>query len=145
MSNDAATATSSEEISPQDAWQMLQEDPRAQLVDVRTEPEWIYVGMPALGTAEKPVLQVSWQTFPKMIENEEFIAQLAKAVQAPDQPLLFLCRSGGRSLAAARAANAAGFSRTYSVAGGFEGPPDEQGHRGRIAGWKSAGLPWRQT
>jgi rhodanese-related sulfurtransferase len=48
MSNDAATATSSEEISPQDAWQMLQEDPRVQLVDVRTEPEWIYVGMPGL-------------------------------------------------------------------------------------------------
>jgi hypothetical protein len=64
MSNDAAMATSSEEISPQDAWQMLQEDPRAQLVDVRTEPEWICVGMPALGTAEEPVLQVSWQNLP---------------------------------------------------------------------------------
>jgi rhodanese-related sulfurtransferase len=146
MSDEAATTTTSaEEISPQRAWQILCEEPRAQLVDVRTEPEWTYVGMPDLGAAGKAVLRVSWHVFPSMTDNEEFLAQLIEAALATDQTLLFLCRSGGRSLAAASAAMAAGFSRTYSIRGGFEGPPDDQGHRGRMAGWKSAGLPWRQT
>jgi rhodanese-related sulfurtransferase len=146
MSEEAATTTTSaEEISPQRAWQILCEEPRAQLVDVRTEPEWTYVGMPDLGAAGKAVLRVSWHVFPSMTDNEEFLAQLIEAALATDQTLLFLCRSGGRSLAAASAAMAAGFSRTYSIRGGFEGPPDDQGHRGRMAGWKSAGLPWRQT
>jgi rhodanese-related sulfurtransferase len=139
------TATGAEEVSPQRAWQMLHEEPRAQLVDVRTEPEWIYVGIPELATVGKTVLQLSWHIFPGMIDNKEFLAQLTRAAPATDEALLFLCRSGGRSLAAARAAKAAGFARTYSVSGGFEGPPDEQGHRGRKAGWKSAELPWRQT
>jgi rhodanese-related sulfurtransferase len=146
MSDEAATTTTSaEEISPQRAWQILCEEPRAQLVDVRTQPEWTYVGMPDLGAVGKAVLRVSWHGFPSMTENEEFLAQLIKAAPGTDQAVLFLCRSGGRSLAAASAAMAAGFSRAYSIRGGFEGPPDDQGHRGRMSGWKSAGLPWRQT
>jgi rhodanese-related sulfurtransferase len=117
MSDEATTTTTSaEEISPQRAWQMLCEEPRAQLVDVRTEPEWTYVGMPDLGAVGKTVLRVSWHVFPSMTENEEFLTQLIKAAQGTDQAVLFLCRSGGRSLAAARAAMAAGFSRTASGA-----------------------------
>ena len=62
----------------------------------------------------------------------------------PEQKIYFLCRSGVRSLAAAQAAQAAGFPHVFNIADGFEGPPDPQGHRGTTAGWKADGLPWRQ-
>jgi rhodanese-related sulfurtransferase len=76
--------------------------------------------------------------------NPDFLYQLRGAV-GPDDTLLFLCRSGGRSLAAAKAAKGAGMKESFSVAGGFEGDLDESGHRGNKAGWKCQGLPWRQT
>jgi rhodanese-related sulfurtransferase len=134
-----------EEISPERAWQMLGEEARAQLVDVRTVPEWTYVGVPDLAAVGKTPLQISWHVYPGMIENQEFATQMSAAGLRADQSVLFLCRSGGRSLAAARAAVAGGFLRTYSVCGGFEGPVDIREHRGHVAGWKFAGLPWSQT
>jgi len=59
--------------------------------------------------------------------------------------LLFLCRSGVRSRAAAIAMTAAGYSRAYNIAQGFEGDPDAERHRGNKNGWKASGLPWKQT
>jgi rhodanese-related sulfurtransferase len=62
----------------------------------------------------------------------------------PERPVLFLCRSGVRSAAAAEAAARAGYAHAYNVTEGFEGPLDADGHRG-VSGWKAAGLPWRQS
>jgi rhodanese-related sulfurtransferase len=76
--------------------------------------------------------------------NASFVEELRDAGLEPSQPLYFLCRSGVRSAAAARAAAAAGFATVYNVADGFEGPPDARGHRGQVAGWKADDLPWRQ-
>ena len=76
--------------------------------------------------------------------NAAFVDQLKQAGFTPDQHVYFLCRSGVRSLAAAQAAQAAGFPHAYNVADGFEGPPDGDGHRGHLSGWKADGLPWRQ-
>jgi rhodanese-related sulfurtransferase len=144
MAKQTDASVRAEEISPQRAWQMLGET-HAHLIDVRTIPEWTYVGVPDLAALGKTALQISWHIYPSMAENQEFVVQLTAAGLTADQPILFLCRSGGRSLAAVRAVTAAGFLRTYSVGGGFEGPADDEGHRGRVAGWKAAGLPWRQT
>jgi len=69
---------------------------------------------------------------------------LEKAGFTPEHHIYFLCRSGVRSLAAAEAAQAAGFPYVYNIADGFEGPPDRAGHRGTTSGWKAEGLPWRQ-
>lgn len=136
-------AMHADELTPQQAWQALVDRPSAKLVDVRTVPEWLYVGEPDVTSAGKLLLKMSWHVFPEMTVNDRFTREL-KAAVSPDDMLLFLCRSGGRSLAAARAASAAGFQDAYSVAGGFEGPVDEQGHRSTIEGWKFAGLPWKQ-
>lgn len=133
----------SQEISPEQGWALLNEVPGAKLVDVRTRPEWLYVGVPDLHSTSATLLQISWHIFPEMKTNEAFAEELRHATSQEDV-LIFVCRSGGRSLAAARAATAAGFSRSYSLRGGFEGPIDDQGHRGTVAGWKFAGLPWRQ-
>jgi len=133
-----------ENIPPQQVWQALKEDPQAQLVDVRTDAEWTYVGLPDLSEAAKQPVLIPWQIFPRMEVNTGFVEQLAQAGFTPEHRIYFLCRSGVRSLAAAQAAQAAGFAHAFNVADGFEGNPDGEGHRGHIAGWKASGLPWRQ-
>lgn len=133
-----------ENVSPGAAWRALNEDPNAVLCDVRTEPEWNFVGFPDLSAAGKEPLLIPWQFYPAMQVNPDFVAMLRQAGVRPGQPVFFMCRTGGRSLAAARAAEAAGFAHACNVAGGFEGPPDADGHRGTAAGWKAEGLPWRQ-
>jgi rhodanese-related sulfurtransferase len=39
---------------------------------------------------------------------------------------------------------AQGYARAFNLAGGFEGGLDPSRHRGRVDGWKAAGLPWMQ-
>ncbi len=133
-----------ENISPQQVWAALGKDPQAQLVDVRTDAEWAYVGLTDLaGVGKQPVL-IAWQVFPKMEVNAGFVDQLRQAGFTPEHHIYFLCRSGVRSLAAAQAARAAGFAHVFNVADGFEGNADGEGHRGKLGGWKAMGLPWRQ-
>ncbi len=119
---------------------------KAQLVDVRTTAEWNFVGLPDLsGLGREPHL-VEWQMFPTMQPNPAFVPTTAAAVGADkDAPVLFLCRSGARSRAAAIALTRAGYSRAYNIAGGFEGDLDGERHRGHSNGWKATGLPWKQT
>jgi rhodanese-related sulfurtransferase len=109
----------------------------AKLVDVRTQPELLYVGkVPGSVTIE-------WQTYPGNRPNPEFIGELAASV-AKDQPVMFICRSGTRSHGAAEAATQAGWRECYNVLEGFEGDKDEQQHRNTVGGWRKAGLPWIQ-
>lgn len=132
------------DLSPTEAWQKLATQPRAVLVDVRTQAEWSYVGLPDLGSIAKPVHKLSWQVFPEMAINPGFIDGIKAAGIAPDQPILLLCRSGVRSVAAAKLLTESGFSACYNVRDGFEGAGDAERHRGRVAGWKVEGLPWVQ-
>ena len=131
-------------IRPRDTWDALARDAKAVLIDVRTDAEWLYVGMPDLSDIDKDPLLIAWQVFPAMQLNSVFITQMKAAGLTPEHRIYFICRSGVRSLAAAEAAREAGYDHVYNVADGFEGPPDEAGHRGRRAGWKVEGLPWRQ-
>jgi rhodanese-related sulfurtransferase len=132
------------DLRPTEAWELLKAEPAAQLVDVRTRPEWTFVGIPDLDSiGKKPVLLV-WQDYPAMQINPTFAEELRCVVSSPEAPLLFICRSGARSRAAAEAMAAVGYRRCYNVAEGFEGQVDVEGHRGRKAGWKAAGLPWHQ-
>lgn len=131
-------------VPPTQTWEAIQADPRAQLVDVRTDAEWNFVGIPDLSAAGKQPVLIAWQVYPAMERNQSFEDELRAAGFTPDHHIYFLCRSGVRSLAAAQAAQAAGFPHAYNVADGFEGPPDAEGHRGQRAGWKADGLPWRQ-
>jgi rhodanese-related sulfurtransferase len=132
------------DVTPSEAWKMLGEDKSARLVDVRTRPEWSFVGVPDLSRLGKRTLFLSWQDYPAMQINPDFVAELAKAVPDRQTPLFFLCRSGARSKAAAMAVTAAGYARCFNVSEGFEGNLDDERHRGKIGGWKAAGLPWVQ-
>jgi rhodanese-related sulfurtransferase len=133
------------DVDPAAAYAVLADDPDAVLVDVRTRAEWSYVGLPDLGALGKPVLQIEWVRFPGGVRNDGFVDELAAAGVPKDAPVLFLCRSGVRSIAAAEAATAAGWTAAQNVLEGFEGNPDGAGHRGTTGGWKVAGLPWKQS
>ncbi len=133
-----------EDIAPRQVWEALMSDPGAALCDVRTNAEWSFVGVPDLSQTGKQPLLIQWQVFPTMQMNPKFVDALAQTNLTHDDPIYFICRSGGRSLAAAQAAKAAGYKHVYNVKDGFEGPTDARAHRGTIAGWKSEGLPWKQ-
>jgi rhodanese-related sulfurtransferase len=137
------------DASPEEAWEVLSSEPGAALIDVRTTAEWTFVGVPDLSGIAAPLVRAEWQTYPSMQVDPEFTSRLEEALAAagsrPDSALFFLCRSGARSAAAARAMTAAGYSRCFNVAGGFEGMRDDAGHRGTVEGWKAANLPWVQA
>jgi rhodanese-related sulfurtransferase len=136
------------DVDPKEAFEALSSEPGAVLVDVRTAAEWNYVGFPDLSGVGAPLLKVEWQSYPSMQINHAFVEMVDKAVKgagsSPEAPIYFICRSGARSAAAAAAMTAAGYSRCYNVAQGFEGRRDRDGHRGTVEGWKAAKLPWVQ-
>ena len=132
------------EITPQEAWDMLARNPEARLVDVRTGAEWSFVGVPDLSALDKKPLFVEWYDFPNRAMNPGFMDQVKEGAAGPAAPLLFICRSGVRSKAAAVALTAAGYTHCYNVSTGFEGDHDEAVRRGSVAGWKFDGLPWVQ-
>jgi len=123
-------------LLPAEAHALMQRG--AKLVDVRTQPELLYVGkIPGS-------LTIEWQTYPGNRPNPEFLGELA-AVVGKDQPVMFICRSGVRSHGAAEAASQAGWKHSYNVLEGFEGDKDGEQHRNTVGGWRKAGLPWIQS
>lgn len=144
----SSVPTDVDEVPAKATWERLGADAKAVLIDVRTRAEWAFVGLPDLSpVGRKPVL-VEWLTFPDSRANPDFVAQLSEALASVgadnDTELYFLCRSGGRSLQAAKVMAVAGFRRCHNVTEGFEGPLDSQRHRSTRIGWKAEGLPWTQ-
>jgi rhodanese-related sulfurtransferase len=137
-----------DEVDVGTAWEGLSAGGGSQLIDVRTRAEWTYVGIPDLASLGKRPVLVEWQTFPDQTVDPRFVERLAGELKAlgiqPEDDLFFICRSGSRSLAAAKAMAAAGYRNCHNVGGGFEGPLDDERHRGALEGWKAAGLPWQQ-
>ena len=123
------------DVSPQLAWAWVQAG-EAVLVDVRTDAERAWVGFVPGAQA------LAWKQWPDMAMNPDFDAGI-QAMGAGGQKLVLLCRSGVRSVAAARRATELGL-QAYNILEGFEGDPDEHAHRGRLGGWRLRGLPWRQ-
>ena len=132
------------DLSPKDAWDFLKRTETAQLIDVRTEAEWRFVGTPVLRSLSKTVQFVEWVDFTGT-ENTDFVPRVTKLFPEFGTPLLFLCRSGGRSLAAAKAMTAAGYSQCYNVQEGFEGDLNHEHHRNKKGGWRFHELPWAQN
>lgn len=132
------------DITPQEAWKLLSENPDAVLVDCRTEAEWKFVGAPDLTSLDRDVVYIEWNRTDGT-RNADFVEDLKTAGVTPgERPVVFLCRSGNRSIGAAEAATEAGIAPSYNVLDGFEGNLDDQKHRGGT-GWKAVGLPWRQS
>jgi rhodanese-related sulfurtransferase len=124
------------DVSPQLAWQWVQAG-QAVLVDVRTdaEREWVGFVPGALG--------IAWKQWPGMAMNADFDAAIQAAAKEGHK-LVLMCRSGVRSIAAAKRATELGVT-AFNILEGFEGDPDAQAHRGLQGGWRYRGLPWRQN
>ncbi len=126
-------------LTPQQSWELLQQDKTAILIDVRTQMEHAYVGHP-IGA-----IHIPWKEAPSWEVNVNFVEAVKKLVANQNVPVLLLCRSGQRSLSAAQALLEAGFTRPINIIDGFEGPLDENKHRGNKGGWTFSGLPWEQS
>ena len=125
-------------LTPAEAYELWRNAPGAKLVDVRTRAEWDYVGR-IPGAA-----QIELLTYPGNRLNAEFMAELEDHADKA-APVMFICRSGGRSHNAALLAQQAGYTAAFNVLEGFEGDRDAQGHRNSVGGWRVAGLPWTQS
>ena len=137
------------DLSVEEAYAILAKEERAALVDVRTKPEWQFVGVPDLAPLGKTTIFREWQVYPTMQVAADFVTALSEELQRrgadKTNPVIFLCRSGARSRQAAIALTSAGWSQCYNVVDGFEGALDAERRRGALGGWKARGLPWTQT
>jgi rhodanese-related sulfurtransferase len=122
-------------LTPHEAFEVLQANPKAILVDVRTQAELALVGrVPA-------AVNIEWAFYPGMVPNADFAKHLAAQVNK-DLLVIFMCRTGGRSHNAALVAQQLGFSHAYNMLEGFEGEANALQQRTMINGWKHAGLTW---
>jgi len=124
-------------LTPKEAYELWQLAPNAMLVDVRTKAEWDWVGR------VPKAIEIEWQGYPGGTPNAHFVQTLKHSVTT-ESLLMFMCRSGARSNAAAKAATEAGFPDCYNVLEGFEGDKDANGQRNSVGGWRFHGLPWTQ-
>ena len=128
-----------EDLTPRQAYEFLHIKPDALFIDCRSEAEYFFVGHP------QGAVHAAWAEAPDWEINPHFVSEVRKLVShSIDRPVVIICRSGNRSVDAAHALEAAGFTRVINVLHGFEGPLDEKHHRGRISGWRFDELPWEQ-
>ena len=126
-------------LKPGEAWQFMQDNPTSILVDVRTKLEYAFVGHPC------GAVHVPWKEAPAWNLNHDFVSDVQKEVPEKETPILTLCRSGQRSLAAANALQEAGYTNLINIDEGFEGSLDDNKHRSTLGGWRFHGLPWEQN
>jgi rhodanese-related sulfurtransferase len=124
-------------LTPAEAYDVWQLAPGAMLVDIRTRPEWEFVGrIPG-------AVEIEWELYPNGAPNPNFFRQMRTQVDK-EAVVLLICRSGNRSDVAGREAARQGYASCYNVLEGFEGDRDANEQRGKVGGWKLAGLPWFQ-
>lgn len=134
------------DLSPAQAAQMLRDDPRAVLVDIRSSMEFLFVGHPV------GAVHIPWIDEPDWDINPHFVTEVRKLMlggQSCDAgdgcaPVILICRSGKRSKEAGRALGDAGLKNVFHVDEGFEGELNEHHQRSSIGGWRFHGLPWEQ-
>lgn len=135
------------EVSPQEAYKILEQQINAVLIDVRSTMEYSFVGHP-LGAMHVPVKEPpDWDIQPDFIAKAKAAIAESQPENNPleDVPVLMLCRSGQRSALAGEMLIKEGFSSVYNVLEGFEGDKDDSGHRNTVSGWRFHGLPWEQS
>jgi rhodanese-related sulfurtransferase len=133
-------------LTPKQAWDLLHENPKAILVDVRSNMEFLFVGHPV------GAVHIPWIDEPDWTINPEFVTEVRQVIlggisehhDESNVPILLICRSGKRSLEAGEVLIAAGIHNVYNIGEGFEGELDPEHHRSTLGGWRFAGLPWEQ-
>ncbi|MCH9753593.1 MAG: hypothetical protein K0T99_01675 [Alphaproteobacteria bacterium] len=117
------------------AWEFLSKNPNAYLIDVRTPEEWEHIGIPDLSSIGKKVKLISWMKDLEGNKNENFIKELESNIPDKEDMLIFICRSGVRSLNAAKHACSHGYKSCFNIQDGFEGNNNNEG-------WKNSNLAY---
>jgi len=133
-------------LSPKQAYEMTQTDPRTVLIDVRSEMEFLFVGHP-VGAVHVPWIdEPDWDINPNFVKQvrQVMLGGLSHKEGGKSAPVILICRSGKRSLEAGEALLAAGFTEIFNVEEGFEGELDDNHHRSSVGGWRFHNLPWAQ-
>jgi rhodanese-related sulfurtransferase len=133
-------------LSPQEAWQMLQDNPRTVLIDIRSTMEYLFVGH------AQGAIHIPWIDEPDWTVNPHFATKVREVMLGGaicDEgegcaPIILICRSGKRSLEAGKLLIKEKFPLIYHVTEGFEGELDQHHHRSSLGGWRFHGLPWEQ-
>lgn len=133
-------------LDPKEAYEMLRNNPRAVLIDVRSEMEFLFVGHPVDAIHIPWIDEPDWDINPDFVKNvrQVMLGGLSHISEQPSAPVLLICRSGKRSLEAGEKLVDAGFTDVYNVLEGFEGELDENHHRSSTGGWRFHSLPWAQ-
>lgn len=126
-------------VSPTQAHDILKNDSKAKLIDTRTLIEYSFVGHPINAIHVPFKRPPNWDVIP------DFIEQLETHNISKSTPLVLMCRSGARSMAAAKLLEKAGYQSLYNMDEGFEGDKDQNNHRGTLGGWRFHKLPWEQS
>lgn len=139
------TANKVKTLTPKQAWQLQQDEPKALLIDVRSEMEFLFIGHPV------GAINIAWIDEPDWKINPHFAAEVRKLVlggldhqSGQNVPILLICRSGKRSLEAGELLLKEGFHQVYNIDEGFEGELDDKHQRSTLGGWRFEGLPWEQ-
>lgn len=139
------------QINPKDAFKILVEDKNSVLVDVRTFEEFAFVGTVDPTLFGGRMILSPWKLTMSMKDNPSFIEDLEAMLErffgpkSNESKILFLCRSGARSNAAANLVSSMGYAQCFNILGGFEGDLDSENQRGSFSGWKAEKLPWKQS
>jgi len=113
-------------ITAQETFDLLKTEDNSFLVDVRTEAEWNSVGYPDLSNLNKNLIKITWSQ-----DEVKFAKELENSITDREAKIIFICKAGMRSAAAANAAMSAGYHHCYNLVGGFE-----------MGGWKANNLPY---
>ena len=131
-------------ITSVECFNKLSEISNSYLIDVRTKPEWEFIGVPDLSSLNKKTIFISWHMYPEMKINSSFDNQIIKSNIKKNDKLFLICRSGRRSFHAAKFLALCGYNHCYNVTDGFEGDKNTLNQRSTINGWKYNNLPWKQ-
>ena len=134
------------DITPKQAFQLMHDDPRTVLIDIRSSMEFLFVGHPV------GAVHIPWIDEPDWVVNPHFVTEVRKlmlggAVCDSEEgcaPIILICRSGKRSKEAGNALLQDGLKNIYHIDEGFEGELDESYHRSTVGGWRYHNLPWEQ-
>jgi rhodanese-related sulfurtransferase len=133
-------------VSPKEAMQLITDQPKSLLVDVRSHMEFLFIGHP-VGAVHIPWIdEPDWDVNPHFVRDirQLILGGLADDGSGSQVPVILICRSGKRSYEAAQLLIKEGFKNVYNILEGFEGELDEHHHRSTLGGWRYEGLPWEQ-